>query len=141
VAIFVALGWAALKLRPRLGSPLTISAGAVAGLGALFAETAFTLRDSTTGKVSWVPIAVAAAVVAVAGALLVSGRGAPRAYVAGAIGAGVGALTLSWFGVFLHGHVVAAAPGEPVRFACAAALACGLLALVGSLSLRAEDVG
>lgn len=138
-AALVGVALALLKVRPRAAVVVTVAAGTAAGVAALVAQTAFSLRDSPSGDASWVSIGIAIAVGAVAAWLVVAGRGARRAYVAGAIGAGVAALTLSWFAVFLHGAVIAALPALPVRLACAIALAGGVLALVGALSIRVED--
>ena len=136
----VAAGAAALlRLRTRTALPLTVAAGSLAVVAALVAETAFSLRDSPAGRIAWVPIVVGAVVAAVVGWLVVAGRGARRGYAAGAVGAGVAALTLSWVGVFFHGVVVAALPATPVRLACAAALGGGVVSLVGALSLQLED--
>jgi hypothetical protein len=130
---------AVLRQRRRIALPLTVGAGSVAVAAALVAQTAFALRDSPAGRISWVPIIVGALVAAVVAWLVVAGRGSRRGYAAGAVGAGVAALTLSWVGVFFHGVVVAALPATPVRLACAAALAGGVVSLVGALSLQLED--
>jgi hypothetical protein len=137
-ALAVAAAAAAVRLRPRIGPAITIVAGLAAGAAALSAQTAFALRDSPRGSTSWASIAIAAVVAIVAAGLIAGGRGARRAYVAGAIGAGVAALTLSWLGVFLHGAVIAALPANPVRVLCVVALGGGVIALVGSLSVRVE---
>jgi len=137
-ALAVAAAAAAVRLRPRIGSAITIVAGLAAGAAALTAQTAFALRDSPRGSTSWASLAIAAVVAIVAAGLIAAGRGARRAYVAGAIGAGVAALTLSWLGVFLHGAVIAALPANPVRVLCVVALGGGVIALVGSLSVRVE---
>jgi hypothetical protein len=136
VGVAAAAAAAIVRLRPQVGVPLTVAAGAVAGLAALVAETTFSLRDSPRGDVSWIPIGIGLVVAAVAGWLVLAGRGVRRAYVAGAIGAGVAALTLSWLGVFFHGVVVAALPPTPMRLACAAALGAGVTALLGALSIQ-----
>jgi hypothetical protein len=138
-AVLIAVALALLKVRPRAAAVVTVAAGTGAGVAALVAQTAFSLRDSPGGNASWVSIGIAGAVGIVAAWLVVAGRGARRAYVAGAIGAGVAALTLSWFAVFLHGAVIAALPALPVRLACTIALAGGVLALLGALSIRVED--
>lgn len=138
-AALIAVALALLKLRPRAAVVVTVAAGTGAGIAALVAQTAFSLRDSPGGSASWASIGIAGLVGAIAAWLVVAGRGARRAYVAGAIGAGVAALTLSWFAVFLHGAVIAALPALPVRLACAIALAGGVLALLGALSIRVED--
>lgn len=138
-ALLVVVALLLLRLRPRAAVAVTVAAGTGAGVAALIAQTAFSLRDSPGGHASWVSIGISGAVGAVAAWLVVAGGGARRAYVAGAIGAGVAALTLSWFGVFLHGAVIAALPAVPVRFACAVALGGGVLALLGALSIRVED--
>ncbi|HEY2328156.1 MAG TPA: hypothetical protein VGH52_11795 [Gaiellaceae bacterium] len=135
VALVVALGIGALRFRPVSG---TVTAGVGAGIAALVAQTAFSLRDSPGGHAAWLSIGISAVVGAVAAWLLAVGRGTRRAYIAGAIGAGVAALTLSWLGVFLHGAVISALPAFPMRLVCAVALAGGLLALAGSLSVRVE---
>lgn len=137
-ALAVALAAAALRFRPTAGPAVTIVAGLGAGAAALAAQTAFALRDSTHGATSWPSIAIAGVVAVVAAALIAVGRGARRAYVAGAIGAGVAALTLSWLGVFLHGAVISALPALPVRLLCVVALGGGVIALVGSLNVRVE---
>lgn len=137
-ALAVAAAAAAVRIRPGAGPAVTIVAGLAAGAAALAAQTVFALRDSTRGSTGWASIAIAAVVAIVAAALIASGRGARRAYVAGAIGAGVAALTLSWFGVFLHGAVIAALPALPVRMLCVVALGGGVIALVGSLAVRVE---
>jgi len=128
-----------LRRRTRFALPVTIAAGSLAVAAALVAQTAFALRDSPAGRISWVPIVVGAVVAAGVGWLVVVGRGARRGYAAGAVGAGVAALTLSWVGVFFHGVVIAALPATPVRLACAAALGGGVVSLVGALSLQLED--
>jgi hypothetical protein len=43
---------------------------------------------------------------------------------------------LSWWGVFFHGAVIAALPGDVVRVFCALALAAGLVAVAGSLTVH-----
>lgn len=128
----------ALRIRPLAGPVVTTVAGVSAGLAALAAQTAFALRDSPRGTTGWASIAIAGVVAVVAGVLVAAGRGARRAYVAGAIGAGVAALTLSWLGVFLHGEVISALPALPVRLLCIVALGGGVIALVGSLAVRVE---
>jgi hypothetical protein len=138
-ALLIGVALSMLRLRPRAAIVVTVAAGTGAGVAALVAQTAFSLRDSPAGKASWVSIGISGAVGVVAAWLVVAGRDARRAYVAGAIGAGVAALTLSWFAVFLHGAVIAALPALPVRLACAIALAGGVLALLGALSIRVED--
>jgi hypothetical protein len=137
-ALTVALAAGALRLRPGAGAAVTVASGLLAGVAALAAQTSFALRDSPRGTTGWASIGIAAAVGIVAAALIAAGRGERRAYVAGAIGAGVAALTLSWFGVFLHGAVIAALPALPVRLLCVFALGGGVIALVGSLSVRVE---
>jgi hypothetical protein len=138
-ALLVAAALSLVRLRPRAAASVTVAAGTGAGVAALVAQTAFALRDSPGGHASWVSVGISVVIGAVAAWLVVVGRGARRAYVAGAIGAGVAALTLSWFAVFLHGAVVAALPALPVRLACTAALGGGVVALLGSLSIRVED--
>jgi hypothetical protein len=138
-ALLVAAALSLVRFRPRSAVMVTVAAGTGAGVAALVAQTAFALRDSPGGHASWLSLGISVAVGAVAAWLVVAGRGARRAYVAGAIGAGVAALTLSWFAVFLHGAIVAALPALPVRVACTIALGGGVLALVGALSIRAED--
>lgn len=128
-----------LRRRTKIALAVTVGTGSLAVAAALVAQTAFALRDSPAGRISWVPIIVGGVVAAVVAWLVVAGRGARRGYAAGAVGAGVAALTLSWVGVFFHGVVVAALPATPVRLACAAALGGGLVSLVGALSLQLED--
>ncbi|HEX5448764.1 MAG TPA: hypothetical protein VFW85_01750 [Gaiellaceae bacterium] len=137
-ALAVAAAAVALRMRPRADSAVTIVAGLAAGAAALVAQTSFALRDSTHGTTSWASIAIAGVVAIVAAGLIAAGRGARRAYVAGAIGAGVAALTLSWLGVFLHGAVIAALPALSMRMLCVVALGGGVIALVGSLNVRVE---
>jgi hypothetical protein len=137
--LVAAVAVALLRLRTSIALPLTVAAGSLAVAAALIAETAFSLRDSPAGRIAWVPIVVGAVVAAIVGWVVVAGQGARRGYAAGAVGAGVAALTLSWVGVFFHGVVVAALPATSVRIACAAALGGGLVSLVGALSLQLED--
>lgn len=134
----VALATVVLRLRPQAGSAVTVASGLLAGAAALAAQTAFALRDSPRGTTGWASIAIAGVVAIVAAVLVAAGRGARRAYVCGAIGAGVAALTLSWLGVFLHGAVIAALPALPIRVLCTVALGGGVIALVGSLNVRVE---
>jgi hypothetical protein len=123
-----------LWLRPRVRPVVTVASAGLAGAAALTAEAAFALRDSPSGRVAWVPIAVSLVVASVAAWLIASGHGARRAYVAGTIGAGVAALSLSWLGVFFHGAVIAALPASAIRLACAATFTAGLISLGGALA-------
>lgn len=120
----------------RLGAAATIAAGCAAGAAAIVCETAFALRDSPTGRLSWIGLGVGIVVAVAAAAFIALSRGVGRAYAAGGIGAGIAAVTLSWLGIFFHGAVIAALPASAVRIACAVALAGGLTAVAGALSVR-----
>jgi hypothetical protein len=109
----------------------------VAAAAAVVCQTALLLRDSPTGRLSWIGLGVGIAVAVGAIALVLLGRGITRAYTAGGLGAGIAAWTLSWFGVFFHGAVIAALPGDAVRALCAIALTGGLVAVAGSLAVQA----
>jgi hypothetical protein len=136
--VLAAAAGAALARGPGHGAGPAVAAVVVAGAAAILCQTAFVLRDSPTGRVPWVGVGLGLGIAVVSAGLLAASRGPTRAYVAGAIGAGVAALTLSWVGVFFHGAVVAALPGAGVRIACAAALGAGLVALAGSLTVHGD---
>lgn len=134
VLVGAAVAW--LTLRPKRGGVTAIAGFFVAAAAAVVAQTALLLRDSPTGRLSWIGLALGIAVAVAAVALVLFGRGIGRAYTAGGLGAGVAAWTLSWIGVFFHGAVIAALPGDVVRLCCAAALTCGLVAVAGSLTVH-----
>jgi hypothetical protein len=120
----------------RVGLAVALASVTVAGIAAAVCQTAFALRDSTTGRLSPVGFVVFA-MVAVGGiALIAFNKGYGRAYVAGGIGAGIAALTLPWVGVFFHGLVISALPATVVRVTCALAFGAGLVALAASLTVR-----
>jgi hypothetical protein len=127
---------AGVALARRYGKVVALVGVAVAASAAVACQTAFVLRDSPNGRLSWVGIVVAAVILAGGAALLGFSRGIARTYAAGGIGAGIAALTLPWIGVFFHGAVIAALPAKAIRFGCAAAIVCGLVALAGSLEVH-----
>jgi hypothetical protein len=133
-AVGAAVAW--LTYRPQRGGIAAVSGFFAAAAAAVVAQTALLLRDSPTGRLSWIGLGVGIAVAAAAVAVVLYGRGIGRAYTAGGLGAGVAAWTLSWVGVFFHGAVIAALPGDVVRVCCAAALGCGLVAVAGSLAVH-----
>jgi hypothetical protein len=124
-----------VRRRPRAATAVAVSAVGVAGIAAVVSQTAFVLRDSPTGRLSWIGIGVGVGVAAGCLAFVAIGRGVERAYAAAAVGAGIAALTLSWLGVFFHGGIVAALPGDAIRAGCALALGGGLVALTGALKV------
>jgi len=132
--VVAAVAW--LSRRPQRGHLVAVAAFFVAAAAAVVAQTALLLRDSPSGRLSWIGLGVGIAVAVAAIALVVVGRGVARAYTAGGLGAGVAAWTLSWIGVFFHGAVIAALPGNAVRACCVAALAAGLVAVAGSLTVH-----
>lgn len=133
VALAVLAGFALSRTGRRSGVLLAFAGVILAATAAIACQTAFVLRDSPTGRLSWVGIVVGSVVVSGAAALIGFSRGVARVYAAGGIGAGIAALTLPWIGVYFHGVVVAALPGTAMRFGCALACAAGLIALCGSL--------
>lgn len=135
LALAVAAG-AMLVRRRRGGAVAAIAAFLAAAAAAVVCQTALLLRDSPSGRLSWFGLGVGIAVAAAAVGLVVAGRGITRVYTAGGLGAGVAAWTLSWWGVFFHGAVIAALPGDVVRACCALALAAGLVAVAGSLTVH-----
>jgi hypothetical protein len=139
VGLVVAVATAVMLVRrkPRAATAVAVSAVAVAGVAAVVCQTAFVLRDSPTGRLSWIGIGIGLAVAAACLAFVAIGRGVERAYAAAAVGAGVAALTLSWLGVFFHGAIVAALPGNAIRLGCALALGGGLVALTGAVKATA----
>jgi hypothetical protein len=120
----------------RLRTAATVAAGCAAGAAAIVCEVAFALRDSPSGRLSWIGLGVGIGVAVAAAAFIAFSRGPARAYAAGGIGAGIAAVTLSWLGVFFHGAVIAAVPAQTARLACAVALAGGLVAAAGALAVR-----
>ena len=118
------------------GGAVAIAAFALAAAAAIVCQVALLLRDSPTGRLSWIGLGAGIALAIGAVALVVLGRGITRIYTAGGLGAGIAAWTLSWFGVFFHGAVIAALPGAIVRACCATAVACGLVAVAGSLTVH-----
>ena len=137
-ALVAAAAGAALVFRARRGGgAVAVGAFLVAAAAAVVCQTALLLRDSPSGRLSWIGLGIGIAVAVAAVALVLAGRGTTRAYTAGGLGAGVAAWTLSWFGVFFHGAVIAALPGDAVRACCAAALVGGLVAVAGSLTVQA----
>lgn len=133
-AVGAAVLW--LTFRPKRGAVAAITAFFVAAAAAVVAQTALLLRDSPSGRLSWIGLGVGIAVAVAAVGVVLFGRGVTRAYTAGGLGAGVAAWTLSWVGVFFHGAVIAALPGNVVRVCCAVALAFGLIAVAGSLTVH-----
>jgi hypothetical protein len=136
-AAAVAAAVVLVRRKPRSATAVAVAALGVAGVAAVVCQTAFVLRDSPTGRLSWIGIAIGVAVAAACLAFVAIGRGVERAYAAAAVGAGVAALTLSWLGVFFHGAIVAALPGDAIRVGCALALGGGLVALTGALKVTA----
>jgi hypothetical protein len=134
VLVAAAVAW--LSRGARGSGALAIGAFLVAAAAAVVCQTALLLRDSPTGRLSWIGLGVGIAIAAGAVGLVLFGRGITRIYTAGGLGAGVAAWTLSWFGVFFHGAVIAALPGTVVRAFCAAAVAGGLTAVAGSLAVH-----
>lgn len=133
-AVAAVVAW--LTFQPRRGGITAVSGFFAAAAAAVVAQTALLLRDSPTGRLSWVGLGIGIAVALAAVGVVLFGHGVARAYTAGGLGAGVAAWTLSWLGVFFHGAVIAALPGDVVRLCCAAALTCGLVALAGSLTVH-----
>jgi hypothetical protein len=117
-AAAVAAAVVVVRRRPRVATAVAVAALGVAGVAAVVCQTAFVLRDSPTGRLSWIGIGIGMAVAAACLAL-------------------VAALTLSWLGVFFHGAIVAALPGDAIRVGCALALGGGLVALTGALKVAA----
>jgi hypothetical protein len=132
----VAAVLACRTIAARFGLAVALAGVAIAGVAAVVCQTAFALRDSTTGRLSPVGFVVYGAVAIGAVALIAFNKGQGRAYVAGGIGAGIAALTLPWVGVFFHGLVISALPATAVRAACALAFGAGLVALAASLAVR-----
>jgi hypothetical protein len=131
VAALVAAG----RLSPAARAPVALGAGVVAGLAAVASLASFGAADSTTGRVAWVELALAAFVAAAAGVALVRSTGERRIVVAGSIGAAAAATTLGSLGVFRHAVVISALPPALARAACAVAFAAGLgAAATGFLS-------
>ncbi|HEV2592358.1 MAG TPA: hypothetical protein VGU02_10745 [Gaiellaceae bacterium] len=136
-ALLVAVAGGAWLSRGRArGGAVAIAAFALAAAAAIACQVALLLRDSPSGRLSWFGLAAGIALAIGAIALVVLGRGITRIYTAGGIGAGIAAWALSWFGVFFHGAVIAALPGALVRALCATAVACGLVAVAGSLTVH-----
>jgi hypothetical protein len=136
VLLVVAAAVAWLSRGRRGGGVVAIGAFLVSAAAAVVCQTALLLRDSPTGRLSWIGLGVGIAIAAGAVAFVLLGRGITRIYTAGGLGAGIAAWTLSWFGVFFHGAVIAALPGTVVRACCAAAVAGGLTAVAGSLTVH-----
>jgi hypothetical protein len=124
-----------VRRRPRVAAAVAVAAVGVAGVAAVVCQTAFVLRDSPTGRLSWLGIGIGLAVAVACLGFVAIGRGVERAYAAAAVGAGIAALTLSWLGVFFHGAIVAALPGDAIRVGCALALGGGLVALTGAMKV------
>jgi hypothetical protein len=137
IPLVLVAGGVAWLVRGRRGAAWTaIGAFLAAAAAAVVCQTALLLRDSPTGRLSWVGLGIGIAVAIAACALVVAARGITRIYTAGGLGAGIAAWTLSWWGVFFHGAVIAALPGDAVRACCAVALAGGLVAVAGSLTVH-----
>jgi hypothetical protein len=136
VAAAVALGALALRRRPSLRGPATIGLGLAAGVVGLTAWTTFSLRDAPSGHVQWVVVGLGLAIGAVAAGAVGVTSGTRRVYVAGAIGVGIAAFCLSWLGVFFHGAVISVLPAFPARLLCAVAFACGVVSLVGAITVE-----
>lgn len=137
VPLALATAAAAVLIRRRRGGAVAaVGAFLAAAAAAVVCQTALLLRDSPSGRLSWIGLGVGIAVAVAAIGLVVAGRGITRVYTAGGLGAGVAAWTLSWFGVFFHGAVIAALPADVVRVCCALAFAAGLIAVAGSLTVH-----
>ena len=137
IPVAIVAAAAAWLVRGRRGGAWTaIVAFLAAAAAAVVCQTALLLRDSPTGRLSWIGLGVGIAVAVAACGLVVAARGITRIYTAGGLGAGIAAWTLSWWGVFFHGAVIAALPGDVVRACCALALAGGLVAVAGSLTVH-----
>jgi hypothetical protein len=133
----IAAAGVAWLVRARRGGTWTaIGAFLASAVAAVVCQTALLLRDSPSGRLSWIGLGIGIAVAVAAVALVVFAHGITRVYTAGGLGAGVAAWTLSWWGVFFHGAVIAALPGVAVRLCCALALAGGLVAVAGSLTVH-----
>lgn len=126
---------AAARAAPAARDPLTLAAGAVAGLAAVASLASFGAADSTTGRVAWVELALAAFVASAAAVALFRSRGERRVVVAALIGAAAAATTLGSLGVFRHAVVISSFPPSLARLVCALAFTAGAgAAAVGLLT-------
>lgn len=137
VPLFAAVAIGAWLARGQKNGPaMALAAFVVAAAAAVACQMALLLRDSPSGRLSWIGLGVGIAVAVAAVGFVLVARGITRIYTAGGLGAGIAAWTLSWFGVFFHGAVIAALPADAVRACCAVALAGGLVAVAGSLAVH-----
>ena len=127
--------FAATRRRTFRG-PLTIGLGVAAGLAALAAETAFSLRDAPNGRVAWVSIGAGFGVALALAALLFRLHGPRRVHAAGIVGAIAAAASIGSLTVFWHGVVISALPATSARLACGFALVGG--AAAGVLSFLSD---
>jgi hypothetical protein len=139
-AVLLAAVAAAVRLRPRWRTLLTVGIGTGAGLAGLLAVTTFAARDAPTGGVAWLQIGAGIGIALVLGGLLVRLRGRRRAHAAGIVGGIAAATSLSSLPVFWHGVVISALPAGGARLACGLALVGGVAAAVLSFLPDFDDV-